>query len=112
MAAIKSCNSKHTGKRVKVASTKYLNLSKPFTAEHLREVANQLDNDDIIKMEMKTSGWGSQYECWVYRPETQAEILKRLEKEEQDRLMKEAALRKQKDDIIKKAEKLGMKVIE
>ena len=112
MAEIKTCSNKRVGKRIKVTATKYLNLSKPFTAEYLREVANQLDNDDIIKMEIKITGWGSQWECWVHRQETQDEIQKRLAKEEKDRVAKEAALRKQKDDIIKQAEKLGMKVIE
>lgn len=103
------------GKRVKVKvkSAEYLNLTKMLTPNMLRDAADKLENDSISKIEFKHNSWGSPtYECYVFRPETAEETIKREEKEEKARIKKEESLRKEKDLLIKKAEALGMKVIE
>ena len=98
--------------RVKTTNSKYLNITKSMTPKMLRDAADQLEQENISKIEFKTNGWGEDRGCFVFRPETTDEKLKREQKEEKARIRKEEFIRKQKDDIIKKAESLGMKVIE
>ena len=98
--------------KVKITNTKYLNINKPLTPKMLREAADQLEQEDISKIEFKTTGWGTERGCFIFRPETCAERQKREDREEKARIKKEEAIRKEKDALIKKAIALGMKVIE
>ena len=106
-----SINSGHKVK-VKVNNSTYINLTKSLTPRMLREAADKLEEDGINKIEFKAGQWGQERGCYIHRPETPEEQLKREDREEKARIKKEEALRKEKDALIKKAIALGMKVIE
>lgn len=110
ISQINTCSSNRV--KVKVADAKYLNLSKKITPDILRSAADKLEDDDINQIEFSRQYSYGKFDCYIFRPETIEEVIKREEKEERARIKKEEALRKEKDALIKKATALGMKVIE
>lgn len=96
------------------SKTKYLDITKKFTPEILRALADRMDEDDIKSFQYKNMYMYLSYsvKCVESRPETQAEVDARFKKEQAKKIAQYKKIEKEKKDLIAKAEKLGLTLVE
>ena len=94
------------------SKTKYLDITKKFTPEILRALADRMDEDDIKSFQYKNMYLSYSVKCVESRPETQTEIDARFKKEQAKKIAQYKKIEKEKKDLIAKAEKLGLTLVE
>lgn len=94
--------------------TKYLDLESGITSKMLREIADDLDQNEINKIYFNfDAGYNNvDINCFETRLETEEEFNKRIkiEKEQEDKNLKNKE--KQKLALIQKAKKIGLVFVE
>lgn len=88
----------------------------PYTSDALRAIADMMDDKGILSIEFEIEGYDGYFKCTETSIETDAEFEKRYKREyDKWKKWKEGQAErkeKEKNDLIKAAKKLGMKLVE